>query len=193
MSDYDKVRSQQQNNEQQYRNTLARIEQIQTQFQAPAPKLRGKVAVITGVGSLKGIGRATAILFAREGASHLYLIDYDGTNLPDLKSTITAKFPSVKVTAIKADAADEAAIAGVCEQAIKEEGRLDVFFANAGYASMDTLENTTPESFMNSMRINALSVFLAVKHASAAMKKTSAEKPRSGGSIILTASSTPLY
>jgi len=38
----------------------------------------------------------------------------------------------LQVTTMKADAADEPAIKGVCEQALHEEGRLDVFFANVG-------------------------------------------------------------
>ncbi|TFK26487.1 3-oxoacyl-reductase [Coprinopsis marcescibilis] len=191
MSSYDKVRTQSKVNEEHYKNTLARIEQIQAQFKAPGNgKLKGKVAVITGVGSLKGIGRATAILFAREGVHALYLIDYDGVNLPDLKSTIEGKYPGVQVTTLQADAADEAAISAVCERALKEQGRLDIFFANAGFASRDVLANTTVETFMETMRVNALSCFLAVKHASAAMLKLnpSGGKDKTGGSIILTAS-----
>ena len=114
--------------------------------------------------------RATSILFAHEGqnscglyssspsdflsgAKHLYLIDFDPTNLPNLKSTIETRYPDVKVcrgplnflrnernssnihsffqvTTQQADAADESAISGVCELALREEGRLDVFFAN---------------------------------------------------------------
>ena len=110
--------------------------------------------------------RATSILFAHEGqknltrkshshfslslsgAKHLYLIDFDPTNLPNLKSTIETRYPDVKVghgrgpfefplkwkfsqvTTQQADAADETAISGVCELVLREEGRLDVFFAN---------------------------------------------------------------
>lgn len=76
---------------------------------------------------------------------------------------------------MQADAADESAISGVCTQALREEGRLDVFFANvcpalpvlhpptlnlvckAGVASKQALADTSSENFMNSMRINALS------------------------------------
>ncbi|KAF5317406.1 hypothetical protein D9611_003930 [Ephemerocybe angulata] len=191
MSSYDNVRHKGKSAEEHHKSTLARIDQIQTQFKAPGSgKLKGKVCIITGVGSLKGIGRATSIGFAREGATHLYLLDYDGTNLPNLKETIQSQYPSVKVTTVQADAADEKAISGLCEQALREEGRLDVFFANAGWASRDTLHNTTAEIFMEAMRINALSVFLAVKHASSAMLQTNSSrgKDRTGGSIILTAS-----
>jgi len=153
-------------------------------------KLHGKVCIITGVGSLIGIGRAAALLFAHEGAKHLYLLDYDGTNLEELKSTIKQRYPDVKVTVLQADASDEAAVSGVCQSALDEEGRLDVFFANAGIATAHSLHDNSGEAFMNVMKINALSCFLAVKYASDAMMKTnaSAGKEESGGSIILTAS-----
>lgn len=190
------TRHQQQNPEEFYKVTTDRIRKIQSQL-ANAPRgirLKNKVCVITGVGSLKGIGRASAIRFAHEGAKHLYLIDFDPTNLPDLKSTVKKLYPDVKVTTIQADAADEAAISAVCDRALREEGRLDVFFANAGVASRNALADTTAETFMNSMRINALSCFHAVKFASAAMQKTnpSRGKEHGGGSIIMTASTAGL-
>ncbi|CAL1707725.1 unnamed protein product [Somion occarium] len=175
-----------------YNRTVSRLQKLQSHLES-APRgsrLKGKVCIITGVGSLKGIGRASALLFAHEGAQHLYLIDFDETNLPNLKSTIEGKYPDVKVTALQADASDEAAIVGVCKQALQEEGRLDVFFANAGIATALPIDSVTPEAFMNTLRINTLSCFLAVKYGSAAMAKTnpSRGKEYSGGSIILTAS-----
>jgi len=175
-----------------YKQTVFRLQKIQSHLEtAPrGSRLQGKVCIITGVGSLKGIGRASAILFAHEGARHIYLLDYDGTNLPDLKSIIETRYSDVKVTILQADAADEDAISGVCKQALQEEGRLDVFFANAGVATSDVLQNLSAETFMKTMRINALSCFLAIKHASAAMVQPnpSRGKEYSGGSIILTAS-----
>jgi NAD(P)-dependent dehydrogenase (short-subunit alcohol dehydrogenase family) len=193
---YSKARSQQKTAEEHYATTKARIEKIKSQLDnaARGDKLSGRVCIITGVGSLKGIGRATSILFAHEGAKHLYLIDFDPTNLPNLKSTIETRYPDVKVTTQQADAADETAISGVCELALREEGRLDVFFANAGIASRDALADTSVETFMNVMRVNTLSCFLAIKHASAAMLKTNSSRGKdvSGGSIILTASTAGL-
>jgi len=142
------------------------------------------------VGSLKGIGRASALSFAHEGAQHLYLMDLSGENLPNLKSTIDERYPDVTVTVIQADASDDKAISDVCQQALREQGRLDIFFANAGVGSLRTLEETSGEMFTNIMRVNALSCFLAVKHASAAMKQTNEARGKSlgGGSIVLTAS-----
>ncbi|KAG7450964.1 NAD(P)-binding protein [Guyanagaster necrorhizus] len=189
-SGYDQVR---QIDSKDYAKTVnARLDSIRSHFtQAPrAGKLNNKVCIITGVGSLKGIGRASALLFAHEGAKHLYLIDFDPTNLSNLKETIETKYPDVKATTLQADASDEAAILGVCNQALEEEGRLDVFFANAGIASMKHVSQITTEDFMNTIKVNSLSCFLAVKYASAAMKKTNPSKGKqvSSGSIILTAS-----
>ncbi|KAG6845907.1 hypothetical protein H0H87_000713 [Tephrocybe sp. NHM501043] len=175
MSSYNKTRHQQQNADEFYKITASRLHQIQTQLaQAPrGVRLQNKVCIITGVGSLKGIGRATAIRFAHEvqGAKHLYLIDFDATNLPELKETMEKMYPDVKVTVIQADAADEAAISGVCDQALREEGRLDVFYANAGVASRNSLADTTAETFMNSMRINALSVNSIAKTSAYQLQK----------------------
>ncbi|KAG6903011.1 hypothetical protein C0995_007444 [Termitomyces sp. Mi166 len=207
MSSYSKTRHQQQNTEEFYEITTSRIKQIQSQL-ATSPRsgrLQNKVCIITGVGSLKGIGRASAIRFAHEGAKHLYLMDFDPTNLPELKETIEKLYPDVQVggllcihllthslfksqvTVIQADAANEAVISGVCNQALREEGRLDVFFANAGIASRNALHDTTAETFMNSMRVNALSCFHAVKFASTAMQKANSArgKERSGGTAGL--------
>ncbi|KAI0633466.1 NAD-P-binding protein [Trametes polyzona] len=174
------------------KRTLARLDTVRNHLQTSprGSRLRGKVCVITGAGSLKGIGRAAALSFAHQGARHLYLSDFDPTNLPDLKATIEKAYPDVKVTTIQADAADETAIANICKQTLQDEGRLDVFFANAGISTTQPISATSAEQFMNVMRVNALSCFVAVKHASAAMAKTnpSRGKEHGGGSIILTAS-----
>lgn len=172
--------------------TAARLQKIKSHLaQAPrGVRLKDKVCVVSGVSSLKGIGRATALLYAHEGARALYLLDLDSKNLPELKTTIESTYPGVKVTTVQGDVADESVISNTCEQAIKDEGRLDVFFANAGLGSAAALQDTTPEFFMEIMRVNVLSCFLAIKHASQAMMKTNPAKGKEfpGGSIILTAS-----
>ncbi|EIW82725.1 NAD(P)-binding protein [Coniophora puteana RWD-64-598 SS2] len=191
MSAY-KIKGAQASSEDHYKRTLHRVEQIQSHLsKAPrTQRLKGKTCIITGVNSIHGIGRATALLFAHEGAQHLYLLDFSGENLPDLESTIRKQYPDVKVTTVQADAADDDAISGLCDLALKEEGRLDVFFANAGYASRNPLHETTDREWMETMRINTLSCFLAIKYGSKAMMETNVSRGKelSGGSIILTAS-----
>lgn len=64
---------------------------------------------------------------------------------------------SFKVTVVQGDAADDATIAALCKRSIEEEGRLDVFFANAGIASGVPISETSPELFMKLLRVNTLS------------------------------------
>ncbi|WVF73005.1 hypothetical protein IAT40_007823 [Kwoniella sp. CBS 6097] len=188
-------------------------------------KLEGKVGVITGVGPLVGIGTAAAKLFAREGAKHLYLVDFDDTPVPALLKYLNETYPKTKVTFCKADAASASAISALVDQALFEEGHLDFFFANAGVSHakpkpqgqgqpiagaggsagpagaagqalaqlkdyLRPVAQLKEEEFVEVMRINALSVFVAIKYASEAMRKTCPEKGKhvSSGSIILTAS-----
>ncbi|WVQ74174.1 hypothetical protein IAR50_003767 [Cryptococcus sp. DSM 104548] len=168
-------------------------------------KLKGKVGAITGVGPETGIGTAAAKLFAREGAAHIYLIDFSDTHIPALLSHLTSTYPHTKFTFLQADAADPKAISSLINQALEEEGRFDFFFANAGVvqvAKMQAGKNGSLMSFIRPveaveeaefdevMRVNALGSFVAIKYAAAAMSKLCPEKGKtiSGGSIVLTAS-----
>ncbi|PWN97227.1 NAD(P)-binding protein [Tilletiopsis washingtonensis] len=173
-----------------YEATVARLTAIRAHLES-APRrgrLAGKVAVVTGAGSRSGIGRAAATLFAHEGARHVYCLDFDASNFEELAQLLNKRYPDVKVTTHECDAADEMAIKDICQRALKEEGQLDVFFANAAVASAAPIVATDAEDVMEIFRINVSSCFHAVKYASAAMKVTSARKPAPGGSIVLTAS-----
>ncbi|KAK8156384.1 hypothetical protein BKA80DRAFT_336849 [Phyllosticta citrichinensis] len=152
------------------------------------PRLKGKVAIITGANSALGIGRATAHQFAQNGAKAVFLCDFSGDHLETHTRELKALYPDVEVHARRFDAADEASVKSVVEEALKKYGRLDVMFANAGIAQGEHLFETEGESFMNSMRVNALSVFLAAKYAAKAMTVTSTSKPYPSGSIVSTAS-----
>lgn len=132
--------------------------------------------------------RATVIALAKRGPKAIYVSDLTLNNLDDLVKEIQTTFAGVQCIARAVDAASTAAVTGIIEEAMNQFGRLDVFFANAGVASGDRIQDETAESFMNMMRINALSCFLAIKYAGAAMQVTSERKEFSGGSIICTAS-----
>ncbi|KAK0536101.1 hypothetical protein OC834_001286 [Tilletia horrida] len=176
--------------------TNARLEQLRAQLQARprSQRLQGKVAIITGAGSLLGIGRATALQFAHEGASHLYLADLDDENLGGLKEAISKAYPDVKVTILALDAADEDAVKSLCDRAVAENGQLDIFFANAGVATGAPLHHTDTEDVDRVLKVNTVSCFHALKYASLAMKvvppqgKSPSNKTMSGGSIIMTSS-----
>lgn len=155
---------------------------------SPSTSLKGKVCIITGTNSIIGIGAATAKLFSARGAKAIYVCDYDSSNLAGLKKTLNETYPETDILTREFDAAEEEPLRNCIDDAIKTYGRLDIFFANAGVATMNILQNSDAEDFMNTMRVNGLSVFLAIKYASEAMQVTSASKPVGGGSIVATAS-----
>lgn len=140
-------------------------------------RLEGKTALITGAAS--GIGRASAALFAIEGAN---VIAVD--RAPAVEDTVAAlSSHGAKARALVLDSADEQCVARVVDLAIGEFGKLDVCFANAGISGgLVPLHEQTPEHWMEVLRINLIGTFLAVKHAARVMT------PRGTGSIICTAS-----
>ncbi|KAG5979604.1 hypothetical protein E4U55_004983 [Claviceps digitariae] len=152
-------------------------------------RANGKVVIITGANSAMGIGRATAHQFAQNGAKAVYICDYDNSNLAAHQKEITAAYPHVDIHPWQFDAADQDKVKAVVDDALNRYGRLDVFFANAGITGLNMFfTEMTDVDFMEVMRTNTLSVFLAAKYAAPAMMKTSSQKPQSSGSIIGTAS-----
>ena len=87
----------------------------------------GSVAVVTGAAS--GMGRATAFLFADEGA-RLALIDINGDALADVAATIEAA--GGEVLPLVADCSDQAQLTAVVQQAGEHFGAIDIIVNNAG-------------------------------------------------------------
>lgn len=150
--------------------------------------MKDKIIIVTGANSPIGIGRASVHQFARNGAKAIYICDFDDSHLATHKRELAELYPQVEVHARQFDAADEAAVKKICDEALQQYGRLDIFFANAGISSRKVFWEEDTEGFMKMMRTNTLSVFLAAKYASRAMLKTGKDKPYPGGSIIGTAS-----
>ncbi|KAF8453461.1 hypothetical protein BGX38DRAFT_1268571 [Terfezia claveryi] len=181
-----------------------RLEQVAAHLQpletiarnSAGKQLTGRVCIITGCNSVLGIGLASAHLFAANSAKAIYICDYADTHLSSHEAEIKKLYPGVDVYARRFDAADEEGVKTVVGEAVERYGHLDVFFANAGILGAKDKQTNGPKvvgnieagEFMETMRVNTLSAFLAVKHASKAMMLSHPDKPAPGGSIIATAS-----
>ena len=141
-------------------------------------RLKGKRVLVTGAAS--GIGRASALLFASEGAS-LLISDWAEEGLAETYAA--ARETGARVFKARADAGREADVLALFEQAERELGGLDGVFANAGITGTARgVRDTSVEQFQEVLRVNLLGPFLAVKHGSAAFAK------QGKGSIVCTAS-----
>lgn len=141
-------------------------------------RLEGKVAIITGAGS--GIGRASALLFAEEGAR---LVLGDKSEAVHETARLVAAAGGTAL-AQQMDAGSEPDVAALVAAALSSYGRLDVAFANAGISGgLAGIFELTPEAFADLLRVNLIGPWLMVKHAGKAMADAG-----HGGSIICTAS-----
>lgn len=143
-----------------------------------ASRLEGKVAIVTGAGS--GIGRAAALLFAREGAA-LALADRSEA----VHETAAAvRNAGGRAAALQLDAGSEPDVQRLVATTLGEFGRLDVAFANAGISGgMAGVFDATPELWTEVLRVNLIGPWLMIKHAGRAMVDAGR-----GGSIVCTAS-----
>ena len=141
-------------------------------------RLSGKSAIITGAGS--GVGRASAVLFAREGA-RLVIAD---KNEAGLKETLgLVEDAKGEVDALVVDAGAEQDVKELVAHAAALYNGLDVMFANAGISGGWTgLLDHTSESFAEILRVNLIGPFLAIKYSAPHMIA------RKRGSIVCTAS-----
>ncbi|KAI9318522.1 hypothetical protein BX666DRAFT_2018586 [Dichotomocladium elegans] len=166
-----------------------RVGQIAAHLAAIGPSLKDKICIVTGAGSMWGIGRATVYALAKRGPKAIYATDLTLENLDELSKDVEAQYPGVQCIGRAVNAAKSEDVIRIIDEAIETYGRLDVFFANAGIATGTTLQAEDEASFMNMMSVNALSAFLACRYAGPAMQITGkGGKDRSGGSIICTSS-----
>jgi NAD(P)-dependent dehydrogenase (short-subunit alcohol dehydrogenase family) len=147
-------------------------------------RLQGKTAVITGAGS--GLGRESALLFAREGANVVVsdLIEKRALKVAD---EVNAQGAGGKAVGLKADVRVEAEMDAAVALAVSQFGRIDIMFANAGVAPEGfgsvPFEEFTVEQWNGVNDVNLVGVFLASKAAVKEMKKQG-----DGGTIVVTGS-----
>ncbi len=140
-------------------------------------RLSGKRAVVTGAAS--GIGRASALLFAREGA-RVVAVD----RAAEIAATVEAiRREGGTAEGMTADTGDEAQVEGIVERCVLALGGIDVFFANAGISGgLVPLFEQSVELWNEILRVNLVGPFLAIKHAGRRMVE------QKSGSIVCTAS-----
>ena len=136
-------------------------------------RLRGKVAVVTGAAA--GIGKATAEVFAREGA-RLVATDVNEAGLAQLRDDLTVV--SSEIETVVGDVSVDADARRMIQTAVDRFGRLDVLVANAGIIPLNDVLEATAEDWDRVMAVDGRGMFLTCKYAIEAMLRTG------GGAIV---------
>jgi NAD(P)-dependent dehydrogenase (short-subunit alcohol dehydrogenase family) len=144
-------------------------------------RLDGKVALITGAGA--GLGRESALLFAREGA-RVVVTDLNGDRVGETAALVEAQ--GGEALALTVDVTVEDQVRDAVAATVERFGALDVLFANAGIIVRGNgsvpFEELSAESWQQVMDVNLTGVFHSCKHAIGPMKANG------GGAIVVTSS-----
>lgn len=140
--------------------------------------MRFKDRIVLVVGGSEGIGKATALLFAREGAS-VVAVARGADKLAALASE-TPEGPG-RIATIAADCVDETAVRNVVKSVVDANGRIDVLVNNVGGSTIapdpyGSVEDILLEDFERMLRFNLLPAFLMCKHVSPVMKRQKSGK-----------------
>lgn len=134
-------------------------------------RLRNKVAIVTGAGSVGpgwGNGKATAVLFAREGAK-VFAIDINLSAAEETKGIIEKEGGTCAVTKVDVSKSNE--VKTMVEQCIKTYGRIDILHNNVGVVVPGGPVETSEETWDRVMAINLKSMFLTCKYVIPYMEK----------------------
>lgn len=132
-------------------------------------KLENKVVLITGAGM--GLGLAAAIEAAKNGAL-LSLIDYNAKALDDAKEQIKQSFPETKVLTVVADVSKEADVKNYVDETVKQYGRIDGFYNNAGIEGRQApLTEYDVDVFKKVIDINLMGVYYGLRYILPVMEK----------------------
>lgn len=147
-------------------------------------RLKGKAAIITGAGL--GMGREASILFGKEGAS----VGVFDLNADAGRETVAlVEKAGGKALFIQGDVSKEADVKRAVDETVREFGKLDILYANAGVLWKDrdkSVIETTEENWDIVQAINLKGAFFLTKHGIPALRKAG------GGSIILVGSISAL-
>ncbi|MEQ8484637.1 MAG: glucose 1-dehydrogenase [Pseudomonadales bacterium] len=138
-------------------------------------RVEGKVTIVTGTASNPGLGRATALALAREGA-RLVVTDIDAAGAEATAAAI--RDGGGEALALQHDVTREADWESVIARTTETYGRIDVLVNNAGIAVLKPLEALTLADWQRQIDVNLTSVFLGCRYGLVAMRG------HGGGSII---------
>ena len=141
-------------------------------------RLKGKIAVVVGAGSIGpgwGNGKATAVMFAREGAE-VFCVDRNAAAAEETVKIIASE--GGKATAFTADVSRAIEVEAMVEACLRVFGRIDVLDNNVGIAEMGSVIEVSEAEWDRVFAVNLKSAFLAMKHVIPVMRR------QGGGSII---------
>jgi hypothetical protein len=147
-------------------------------------RVEGKVALVVGAGCVGpgwGNGRASAVLFAREGAK-VFAVD---KNAESMTETVALAGNHGEIATYTCDATDDAQVKDMVDACRKEYGRIDILLNNVGGSAAGGVAEMSPETFDKQIEYNLKSVFLACHHAIPIMIEQG-----NGGAIVNTASAS---
>ena len=136
-------------------------------------KLKDKIVLVTG--SSRGIGKATALLFAKEGASivlNYHISEIEPDALDNIKSVMNDTEKSgAKTIIIEADVSNEDQVKKMIDETISKFGRIDILVNNAGVVFDVPFRERTVEQWKRTLDTNLMGTFLCSKYASLHMPK----------------------
>ncbi|MCG8478541.1 MAG: SDR family oxidoreductase [Spirochaetales bacterium] len=125
-------------------------------------ELEGRVAIVSGAGSPRGIGRSIALALASQGAKTL-VCDLNGRGAEEVAEEITRTGGTA--LAVRTDVTDESSVRRTAAAAVEAWGRLDILVNNAGITQPITVAEMTTADWNRVFAVNALGCFLFSKAA----------------------------
>src|SRR5262249_10780392 len=130
----------------------------------PMDRLKGKVAMVVGAGSIGpgwGNGKATAVTFAREGAS-VFCVDPNGAAAEETVGIITGD--GGRAAASTADVSRASEVEAMVAACLKTYGRIDVLDNNVGIAEVGSVVEVAEAEWDRVFAVNLKSAYLSMKH-----------------------------